>query len=162
MKARLKPGICYMSGLSRRRSEKNMICIVTGIDGIELRFIEIAVNEFKIDPKKVVIEEQEDRRRKVYFYHSRIARQLVEIQSREDRLFRTPNELSSSYVAGIVDSSGRFSKNGIYIDNLTPQDEVMLANLGIHTRDARVSNISALAFLVKGKSIMLGRKDLAQ
>lgn len=156
MKAKLRPGICYIAGLSRRMSEKNMVCVLTGIDGIELRFIEIAVKELMVDPKKVVIDEQEDGRRKVYFYHSRIARQLAEIQSREDRLFRTPNEFSSSYVAGMADSSGRFSKSGIYIDNLTPQDEVMLANLGVHTRNSRISNISALLKLLKGKSVLFG------
>ena len=155
MKAKLSLNTCYMAGLARRRSEKNMICIVTGMDAIELRFVEIAVKELGIDPKKVVIEEQEDRKRKVYFYHSRVARQLAEIQSREDRLFRSPNEFSRNYLSGMVDSIGRFSKGGIYMDGLTPQDEVMLANLGIHTRNGRVSNISALIELAKRHSVLL-------
>ena len=80
---------------------------------------------------------------------------LAEIRQREDKLFRIPNEFSSNYIAGMLDSMGRFSKNGIYFDGLTPQDEVMLANLGVHTRYGRVSNISTLIGLAMKQSLIL-------
>ncbi len=154
MKAKLKPNICYIAGLTRRALDKNAVGIETGIGEIAQRFAEIAVKELKVLPSKILVEER-DGRRLVYFYHSRVARQLEEIRSREDKLFKAPTEFSINYLAGIVDASGRFSKQGIYIDGLTPQDEVMLANLGIHTRNGRVSNISTLLELVKGKSVIV-------
>ncbi len=155
MKAKLKPSICYIAGLSRRYSEKNAVGIETRNSELELRFIEMAIKEFKVEPTKIIIEEKEDGKRKVYFYHSRVARQLAEIRQREDKLFRIPNEFSSNYIAGMLDSMGRFSKNGIYFDGLTPQDEVMLANLGVHTRYGRVSNISTLIGLAMKQSLIL-------
>lgn len=161
MKARLRPGTCYMAGLTRREAERNAVGIATGLEELEQRFIEIAIKEFKIEPNKIIIEELGSIRR-IYFYHSRVARQLAEIRSREDKLFKVRNEFSMSYVAGILDAAGRFSKQGIYIDQLTPQDEVMLANLGIHTRNGRVSNISSLIELTKRYSTLIKKQLLTK
>ena len=162
MKAKLKPSICYIAGLSKKDSEKNAVAVETGSEEIELRFVEAAIKEFKIEPTKVVIEEKKDGRRKVYFYHSRIARQLAEIRSREEKLFRVPNEFSCNYLAGMFDSTGGFSKTGVHLNILTPQDEVMLANLGIHTRNGRISNISTFVALIGRYSYLLKSMNMTK
>ncbi|MEM3839469.1 MAG: hypothetical protein QXF01_02745 [Candidatus Micrarchaeaceae archaeon] len=154
MKIKLSPDICYMAGLTRNRMDRNAVGIITGIKEIAERFAGIANKEFGIEPKKI-IESESKGIRKIYFYHSRVSKRLGEIRSKEDRLFRAPNEAALSYLAGIIDSSARFSSNGIYIEALTPQDEVFLANLGIHTRNGRVSNISMLVKLAKPYSTVL-------
>ncbi len=154
MKVKLKPKICYMAGLSTLPIERNAVGVETSFKEIEEQFIELALNVFHIEPSKIVIEEKENKCL-VYFYHSRIARQLAEIRDREDRIFRVPSELSRSYVAGIFDSRGRRSAGGITIRALSPKDDVMLANLGIHTRNGSIMNISALLSFIEEYSLLL-------
>ncbi len=159
MKAKLKPGTCYMAGLTARPAQRNEVGVETGNAEIEQRFIAMAMDLFKIAPNRILIEERLSRRH-VYFYHSRVAKQLAEIRSREERLFRSRDSLSGNYVAGLFDARGRFSKQGIYLDGISPQDEVMLANLGIQTRSGRVSNISSLAALAGAYSVTLASPTL--
>lgn len=152
MKARLNPNECYMAGLTRIEGERNAVQIETSMDEVEERFVKLALKEFKIEPNRILIEEEAGLRR-IYFYHSQVARELGRIRAREDKIFKAPNDLSKSYVAGIIDSSGRISNSGISIRGLKPIDEVMLANLGIHTRNGRIMNISTLLSFVSGLSL---------
>ena len=152
MKGKLKPSTCYMAGLTRGEGERSSVGIETSMGDVEERFVKSALKDFKIEPNKILIEEK-DGLRHVHFYHSRVARQLSELREREDKIFKAQNELSKSYVAGMLDSSGRLSTSGIAIKGLKPIDEVMLANLGIHTRNGRIMNISTLLAFVHGVSL---------
>ncbi len=155
MKHKLSPDTCYMAGLfSKSANDRNAVGIVTGLDEVEQRFVQIAIKDFGILPQKVLIEQAGERRR-IFFYHSRIMKQLNEIATHEERIFRERNALSASYLAGIFDAAGSLRKNGAYINGLTPKDEVMLANLGIHTRDQRILNVSSFIELVNGSSYLL-------
>ena len=151
MKTMLKPKICYMVGLfSKSLGENNAIGIRTNLKDVEERFIEIAVKELSIEPSKILF-----RDRDVFFYHSRIYKQFLDIVKREARIFRTENELSKSYVAGLFDGAGSIKRSGVYIKGMNPSDELMLEELGIHTNGGRVLNISKFFMLINGYSILL-------
>ncbi len=149
-----------MAGLVSRSSkrEKNSVGIETSINEIEQRFIEIAIKELGIEPTKVIIDEAEGYRH-VYFYHSRIAKQLTEIYSREVHVFKKRDTLSASYVAGMFDSAGRVSRNSgeVSMTPITPDDSFMLENLGIHTKGNTILNVGNLISLIGEESILIRR-----
>ena len=160
MKSKITPSLCYMAGLVSRsaKKEKNSIGIETTIPEIEQRFIEIAIKDLEIEPTKILIEELEGRKH-VHFYHSRIAKQLKEIYSREVHVFKKRDALSASYVAGMFDSSGRVSRNSgeVSMTPITPDDSFMLENLGVHTKGNVILNVGNLISLISKDSILIQR-----
>ncbi|MDE1823533.1 MAG: hypothetical protein KGI00_05540 [Candidatus Micrarchaeota archaeon] len=155
MTIRLNPSACYIAGLMSRTREKGKVAISTSKSAIEQKFIEIAVKKLKVDPKKITIQEGIGVRN-IYFYHSRIAKELQEVREKELFIFKRMNEFSRSYVAGMFDSSGHLQKGTIYINGLTPKDRVMLDNLGIKTLDNRVVNSKSFLDVIKGYSVFEG------
>ncbi len=155
MQKGLTPDICYIAGLSskNRESRKNAIGVQTSVPEIEQKFVEIAVKVLEIDPKKIFIEHS-DGRIHAYFYHSRVAKRLANISSRESHIFKKPDQLSAAYLAGIFDAAGHIRSGSLSINPISPQDALMLQNLGIHTRGNTVLNISSLFSMIKGRSIM--------
>lgn len=156
MKHKITPGVCYMAGLlsKSKQWEKNSVGIQTSIVEIELRFIEIALKELEIEPSKIMMEESEGHKR-IYFYHSRVSKQLRDICAREVHIFKKPDKLSSSYVAGMFDAAGHIRNGTVTMSPMTPSDTIMLGNLGIHTRGKTIANASRLVLLIKGQSVML-------
>ena len=151
-----------MAGLlSQSNEEKTAVGIVTGKSEIEQRFIEIAVKELGIIPAKILIEEKGTARH-VFFYHSRVAKQLREIIERENYIFKTKNDFARNYVAGMFDAAGHVHREGLKITGLKPRDEIMLSNLGVHSGRGRILNPSALIGLIKGKSIVFEESKLAK
>jgi hypothetical protein len=162
MKAKLTPSICYMAGLlSKSKNERNAVGIRTGLEELEKKFIEIAMKEFEIEPNRILIEEV-DGKRHIYFFHSRVAKRLNEIIGKEDKVFKVKNTFSSNYLAGMFDAAGGFGKESMYIRDLKPVDEVMLANLGIHTRGGNIMNISSFVSSIKGHSVLLSQSRISQ
>ncbi len=155
MKIKLTPEICYIAGLNAPFKEKNAVGVETNIKEIETHFAELAMKLFEVDPTRIMVTEEEGRH-SIYFYNSRIAKRLAEIRSKSDKLFRMQNEFSKSYLAGMFDSMGRISKSGVFMNGMHPVDEVFLANMGIHTKGGRVTNISSLVSLIKNISILVG------
>ncbi len=161
MKLKLTPDVCYVAGLlSQSKEERTAVGIVTGKGEIEQRFISIALKEFEIKPEKIVIKEDGPNRH-VYFYHSRIAKQLREIIDRENYIFKAKNDFAKSYLAGIFDAAGHVHKEGLKIKGLRPKDELMLSNLGIHSNRGRILNPSILLAFIRGRSIIIGESELA-
>jgi hypothetical protein len=71
MKIKLGPSAYYMAGLmSKTKEENNAIGIKTGMHELEERFVEIALKDFKIDSRKILVEEG----RIIYMYASTIRR----------------------------------------------------------------------------------------
>ncbi len=122
---------------------------------VEEKLVEIAVNELQIPPQKILIDEEGEERH-VYFYNSRLAKRLLKLISDEDKVFKVRNEFAASYLAGMFDAGGGIGRSGMHIGGLTPADEVMMANLGIHTRGGSIMNLSSFIGLVNGKSILVG------
>jgi hypothetical protein len=160
MSDKLTPSICYMAGLVSRSSkrEKNSVGIETTIAEIEQRFIEIAIKDLEIEPTKILIDEAEGYKH-IYFYHSRVAKRLKEIYSREIHVFKKKDKLSANYVAGMFDSAGRISRNSgeVSMTPITPEDAFMLENLGIHTKGNSIMNVGNLISLIGEDSILIRR-----
>lgn len=156
MKVKLTPLVCYMAGLYSKspRREKSLVCVSTGIEELRDRFIEIAVNELGIDPRRMIIDRED---LSAGFYHSRVSKQLAGIVARETYVFKTVNDLSRNYLAGMFDISGHVTARGVEIRHVSARDALMLENLGVHTRGDAVLNISAFIGLVKGCSIVARR-----
>lgn len=154
MKKDLVPNICYMAGLFSKASkkEKNFVSVNTSMIELQQKFIEIAVNELGILPNKIILGRESEK--SAGFYHSRVAKQLQDIVNRETYLFKVPNELSRSYLAGMFDIAGHY-RGSLEISHVNPRDAFMLENLGIHTRGDKIVNISKFVALIKGLSILL-------
>jgi hypothetical protein len=158
MKTKLTPNTCYIAGLVSKsyETEKSLVGIRTSVDEIEQRFIEIAVKDFGIEPQRILIQEVGEHRH-VFFYHSRVSKQLKDIVSRETHMFKKKDNLSSSYVAGMFDGAGHVTRTTITINPLSPSDVFMLENLGVHTKGNAIMNISSFIALIKGYSLLLPR-----
>ncbi len=161
MEKKLTPSICYMAGLVSKSNEKDKsaVGIQTGIEEIEQRFVEIALKEFSIEPTKIIIEEQAGGRH-LFFYHSRVSKQLKDICARETYLFKKKDKLSSSYVAGMFDGAGHVTHTTMTINPLSTPDALMLENLGVHTKGNAVLNISNFMSLIKESSLLLERYSI--
>lgn len=153
--AKLTPNVCYMAGLFSKapRREKNFVSINTGIEELQQRFAEIAVKDLKIEPSRIVL--GRDGSLGIGFYHSRVAKRLNDIISREVYIFRKESELSRNYVAGMFDISGHFTKSSVEIRHVRPDDALMLENLGVHTRGDSITTITRFVSLIKGPSLLL-------
>lgn len=158
--------LCYLAGmLSGLPKITSKICIRTQMPDIEQRFIEIAIKAIGIDPKRIKVEEDSAGFNSVYFYDSKTAHAITSILGRNKYIFRMPTPASLSYLAGIFDSRGHISGNGIYIKGLTPSDSIILEGFGVHTSaDGMVKNITRLLKLVTGYSILAEKvlSDLKQ
>ena len=157
MKIKLGPSAYYMAGLmSKTKEENNAIGIKTGMHELEERFVEIALKDFKIDSRKILVEEGENYVH-VCFYHSQIAKQLKSVIKSSPKIFTKRDVKSTSYIAGIFDAAGHIGRNVFKINGLSTEDVFILQNLGIHTRGGTILNIDSFMELVKGRSILLNR-----
>ncbi|HUB92430.1 MAG TPA: hypothetical protein VL945_00555, partial [Candidatus Saccharimonadales bacterium] len=153
----LNPAICYMAGLqSKGNEERSAVGVSTGLESIEQKFIEIAVKDLGIEPNRIIIEEIGGGMRHVFFYHSRICRQLKDICEKSDKMFRRRNELSSAYVAGMFDAAGHKDSQGLYMKKIGPKDAVLLQNLEVYTKGNRIMNMTSFMKLIAGFSLLLG------
>lgn len=156
MKTKLTPAICYMAGLqSKSNEERSAVGISTGLPSIEQKFVEIAIKDLKIQPNRIIIEEIGGGMRHVFFYHSRVCKQLKDICNSSDKIFKHKNELSRAYVAGMFDAAGHKDSQGLYMKKIEPKDAVLLQNLEIYTKGNRIMNMSSFIELIKGFSLLL-------
>lgn len=158
MEAKLTPNICYMAGLFSKgpKSQKNFVSINSSIQELRDRFVEIAVNNLGVMPNKIIFGSNSDVK-SVGFFHSRVAKRLIDIAKREVYVFKADNELSRSYIAGMFDASGHFGPRAIEIRHINANDAIMLQNLGIHSRGDKILNISRLMELIMGRSLVLSK-----
>lgn len=155
MKTKLTPTICYMAGLqSKSNEERSAVGVSTGLPSIEQKFIEIAIKDLKIQPNRIIIEEIGGGMRHVFFYHSRVCKQLKDICKSSDRIFKRRNEFSKAYVAGMFDAAGHKDSQGLYMKKIEPRDAVMLQNLEIYTKGNRIMNMTSFIAFIKGFSLL--------
>ncbi len=161
MKKKLTPALCYMAGLqSKGNEERSAVGISTGLESVEQKFIEIAVKDLEIEPNRIIIREIGGGMRHVFFYHSRICRQLKEISGKSEKVFKRRNELGAAYVAGMFDAAGHKDSGGLYINKIEPRDAVLLQNLEIYTKGNRIMNMTSFIALIKEFSLVLAAMRL--
>ncbi len=150
MKIRLNKAICYFAGMqSKWRGEDNSLGICSSNAELVQKFVEIAIKEFGEEAEKIKVSDN-----CAYFYNSRLSKQIKKVIDKRAKLFREPSENALSYIAGMLDSSGKLTEKGIYI-KLDHTDELMLENLGIHTKQGYVMNLSKFIMLIKPYSLLL-------
>ncbi len=149
-----------MAGLhNHAKGELSRVGITTSVNEIEEKFVEICIKELQIQPNRIIMEDK-DGVRTVYFYHTKMSKMLKRICDSETRIFTRINELSRSYVAGMFDASGHISKGRVFIKGLDARDELMLQQLGIHTSNGTIRNISSFFILIRGFSVLLEHAQL--
>ncbi len=162
MKIKLTPTLCYLAGIQSRFKEENgAVGIKTSIDAIEQRFIEICLKELKLEPNKLLIE-ADGSIRHIFFYHSKLNKQLKQITENQTKLFRLPTHEARSYIAGIFDGSGYIKDGHIFIQKLSRGDEVMLENLTVHIKGNKVMSVNTFISIINGYSTMLKVLDIKQ
>ncbi|MDE1870437.1 MAG: hypothetical protein KGH71_05675 [Candidatus Micrarchaeota archaeon] len=154
MPTKLTPELCYLAGIvsKTRQGERSMVGINTTIDDVVENFVEVAL-KLGVDAKKIIIEDV-DGVKHVYFFHSKLAKQIREIVEKQTRIFKYKNEFSSSYLAGMFDASGKVSKGKLLLSGMSAADQMVMENLGIHTRQNSITNIQAFLGMIKGRSVI--------
>ncbi len=155
MKIKLTPTLCYLAGIQSRFKEENgAVGIITSIDAIEQHFIEICLKKLKLEPNKLLIE-SDGNTRHIFFYHSKLNKQLKQISENQTKLFRFPTYEARSYIAGIFDGSGYVKDGHIFIQKVSRGDEVLLENLTVHMKGTRVMSINTFISIINGYSVLL-------
>ncbi len=128
-KLKLTPNISYVLGIyDANRKELQPIGIRTKDSSFVERFIKIAIEELGIAPNKIMVDEEG-----VHFYNSKLKKLFDKALERRAKIFKYPNDYSSSYLAGLFDCVGGMDRKGIYIRNMDSHDGLLLENLGVHT-----------------------------
>ncbi|MGC8479352.1 MAG: hypothetical protein ACP5M9_01645 [Candidatus Micrarchaeia archaeon] len=155
MKIKLTNELCYLSGLvSRFREDNNAIGIKTNRRSMEENFISLVLKFFKIPPNKLVIEENDDGSRHIFFYHSKINREIKYVLKNKVKLFKFPTPQSRSYLGGLFDASGHFNDNIFSINALSLQDKMIFENLGVHLSGSKILSQRTFYSLIKGFSVL--------
>lgn len=160
MKIKLTPTLCYLAGIqSRFNEESGAVGIKTNIDAIEQHFISICLKELGIEPNRILINEDGGIRH-IFFYHSKLKRQLKQIMDNQNKLFRLPTNETRSYIAGIFDGSG-YTKDGyLFIHKISRSDELLLESLTVHIKGTKILSIKTFLSIIKGYSILVNVLDI--
>ncbi|MCL5412825.1 MAG: hypothetical protein M1569_00255 [Candidatus Marsarchaeota archaeon] len=155
MKAKLNQNTCYMAGLYSKSSkkQKNFVSISSGMQELRDRFVEIAVRDLGVLPNKIIFGSGPDKSM-VGFFHSRVAKRLMDLVKREVYVFRLDNELTRSYLSGMFDAAGHIGPNGVEMHHINSNDAIMLQGLGVHSKGDRILNIRRFLDLISGRSLI--------
>ncbi|MEM0142961.1 MAG: hypothetical protein QXL94_03275, partial [Candidatus Parvarchaeum sp.] len=98
MKLKLSRQLCYFAGLqSRFKTENGEVGIKTNKQSLEENFVSVSLNEFKIPPNKILVEINENGSRHIYFYHSKINKELKQIIKSQTSIFKLPTPEARRY-----------------------------------------------------------------
>jgi hypothetical protein len=154
MRFKLTSELCYFAGLADRvhSHERSRIEFTTSYDELAEKFVECAI-KLGVSTRKMIIEE-EDTKKHIYFYHSKLARIIQEVLDQRQFLPKKGKELAASFAAGMFDSSGHSLKGGIYLKNIEKKDELMLELMGVHTQNGYVLNARDFLGIIGGRSFL--------
>ncbi len=130
-KLKLNPKVSYILGLYSYNKVKGVGIVTTNNEIISI-FVKTVLDEFKIEPNKILIE-QEEKAITVYFYNSKIKKLMNNALERRDKLFKYRNAYSANYFAGIFDVIGGRDPKGLYLRDLDNRDAQLLEFLNFHT-----------------------------
>ncbi len=131
-KLKLNPKISYVLGVYAYNKGK-AIGVVTHNDEIITRFVKVALDEFEIEPTKILIEE-DDGEKRAYFYHSKLKKLFDKALETRERIFKYRNDYSANYFAGIFDMIGGRDPKGLFLKELEERDGQLLEFLNFHTK----------------------------
>lgn len=156
MKVKLSRQLCYFAGLqSRFKTENGEVGIKTNKQSLEEHFVSMSLNDFKIPSNKILIEENENGSRHIFFYHSKLNKEIKQVIHSQTTIFKLPTPEARSFIAGIFDASGHFREGSFFINRLSKGDQVMLETLKIHLKGNRILNNKAFLSLIKGFSVVV-------
>lgn len=156
-KLKLTPKVSYILGLYACNKGK-AVGVVTTSDEIVQRFVKAALDDFEIEPNKVLLEGEEEEM-KVYFYNSKLKKLFDKALERQDKIFKYRNAYSANFFAGIFDANGGRDGKGLFMRNLDKESTVVLENLNFHTTAAGfktyIMNENTFAAFIKEFSVKL-------
>lgn len=130
-KLKLTPRISYILGLYSCNRGKALGIVTTSEEVME-RFVKTAMDEFEVEPSKVLVE-GEDNEIKVYFYNSKLKKLFDNALGRRDKIFKYRNNYSANFFAGVYDANGGRDGKGLFIRNLENESVGVLEKLNFHT-----------------------------
>jgi hypothetical protein len=156
-KLRLTPDTSYMLGIYRCNRGKR-IELSSSDDDMIARFAKLAMDEFGIEPNKIIID-SEGKVKKTFFYNSTMVKRFEKALERRVNIFKYANAYSGNYFAALFDCNGGKDAKGIFLKGMDSVDEVVLERLNIHT-DKRgskdyLANQSAFITLIKDYSLRI-------
>ncbi|MFI5412528.1 MAG: hypothetical protein ACHQX1_01405 [Candidatus Micrarchaeales archaeon] len=130
-KLKLNPSVSYVLGLCSY-NKGQAIGIVTKSNEVLARFVKTSIDEFEIEPNKILVEEDEGETR-AYFYNSKLKKHFQNALDRREKIFQYKNNYSANYFAGIFDMIGGRDAKGLFFRNIEERDGQLLEMLGFHT-----------------------------
>ncbi len=127
-----------MLGIFRCNRGKR-IELVSSYDDLIARFAKLAMDEFGIEPNKIIID-SEGKVKKTFFYNSTMVKRFDKALERRVNIFKYANAYSGNYFAALFDCNGGKDGKGIFLRGTDDADEMVLERLNIHT-DKRGSKI---------------------
>ncbi len=156
-KLRLTPDTSYMLGIYSCNRGKR-IELASDDDDVIARFVKLAMDEFGIEPNKILIE-SEGKPKKVFFYNSTILKRFDKALTRRVNIYKYANAYSGNYFAAIFDCDGGIDAKGVFLKGIDNADEMVLENLNIHTQrngsKTYFINTNSFLALIKGYSLKL-------
>lgn len=132
-KLKLNPNVAYFLGLYAYSKGKPVGVASNNPEAIQ-RFTKIAMDEFEIEPNKILFDEKEGTQ-VAYFYNSKLKKLLERALRRKDVTFKYKNAYSASYLAGIYDvKGGKEPKGFIFFRDMDKSDSILIERLGWHTK----------------------------
>ena len=146
-----------MLGIYRCNAGKR-IELASSDDDMIARFAKLAMQEFGVEPNRILIE-SEGRRKRAFFYNSTLVKRFEKALERRPNIFKYANAYSGSYFAALFDCMGGNDAKGIFISRLDSVDEVVLERLNIHTEKrgskSYFINTSSFIMLIKEYSLKI-------
>ncbi len=154
-KLSMSPDMSYMLGISRLGTDEPSVSVVSRSDEVVERFVRIAVTTLKIQPEKIMFDEQEGVKRAL-FYHSKARKLMAKALEEREHLFKYKNDYSGSYFAGLFDARGHGSTKGILTGTRDMMDIIVLERLGFRVnRSGKVQNANEYLKFIKPYSATL-------
>jgi hypothetical protein len=154
-KLSMSPDLSYMLGICTLGKEEPSISVSSSSYEVIERFAKIALDSLGIDPRKIIISEDGDSK-KALFYNSMLKKLMAKAMLERERIFKYKNEYSGSYFAGLFDVRGRGSPKGIWSGTRDMTDIIVLERLGFMvSRAGKVRNANDYLSFIKPYSASL-------
>ncbi len=134
MKLKLTPALAYIVGLWTKRRSFEGLGIKASPELMEI-FTNEVIAQGMTTKDKIISDGK-----RVFFYHTAYKRFFSDIVNDQFERFKYLNEYAGNYLAGLFDSVGDISEDGIVsFTKLTNRDELLLLRLGFNLRRKKES-----------------------
>ena len=154
-KLSMSPDMSYMLGICTLGKEEPSVSVSSPNYEVIERFARIALDTLGMDPRKIMISEEMNSK-KALFYNSIAKKLMAKAMGERERIFKYKNEYSGSYLAGLFDARGKGSSKGIWCGTRDMVDIIVLERLGFMVnRDGKVRNANDYLAFIKPYSASL-------